>query len=209
MPGESVTIFGRNGAGKSTLLKIVSTLIRSYRGDVELFGTNLRRADARIRARVGFVSHEALVYGDLTVHDNLMFFARLYGLDRPQQRVEAMIREMDLEDKTNTSARALSRGMKQRLSLGRAFLHEPELLLLDEPFTGLDERAAELLDARLSARRETRGATLMATHDAERGWRHAGRIAVLDRGRVAYETTPAETPFDAFRQRYREILAGS
>ena len=205
--GECLTIFGRNGAGKSTFLKIVSSLIRWYKGTVRLFGIDLRDADESLRAKIGLVSHESLVYGDLTVLENLIFFARLYRLDHPRERAQAVIHEMGLDTKTHSVVRALSRGMRQRLSLGRAFLHAPRLLLLDEPFTGLDEQAGGLLDERIAAHRAGGGTTVMATHDAERGWRHADRIAVFDRGRVAYETSRTESTLEQFRLQYRRILA--
>ncbi|MFQ5511555.1 MAG: heme ABC exporter ATP-binding protein CcmA [Candidatus Krumholzibacteriia bacterium] len=205
--GECLAVFGRNGAGKTTLLRIVATLIRSYTGGVYLFGQELNAAGDDIRRRLGFVSHESFLYEDLPVTDNLTFYARLYGLDRAEERVRRTIRDMGLEAKAAVPVRALSRGMKQRLSLGRAFLHEPELLLFDEPFTGLDERAADLLDGRIAEFKRGGGSLMMATHNAERGWRHADRAVVLDRGSVVYEAVVADTPFDAFRAAYRDILS--
>jgi heme exporter protein A len=205
--GEFLTLFGRNGAGKSTFLKICSTLIRSYSGEVLLFGEDLKRADEKLRRRIGFVSHESFLYQDLSVFDNLMFYARLYRVGNLDSRIEQMIVSMDLEAKTATPVRALSRGMKQRLSLGRAFLHEPELLFLDEPFTGLDERASELLHERFSEFKRKGGAVIMATHNLEHGWRHADRVTVIDRGSIAYESPAGDTTYEEFRGRYRDILS--
>lgn len=205
--GECLTVFGRNGAGKTTLLKIIATLIRSYTGNVRLFGQELKKLDDATRRRIGFVSHDSFLYEDLPVFDNLMFYARLYGVDKASERVRRVIKYMGLEAKSATPVRALSRGMKQRLALGRAFIHEPELLLLDEPFTGLDERAAELLDHRIAVFKERGGSLVMATHNAERGWRHADQVVVLDRGRVAYETSVLDTTFETFHACYRDILS--
>ncbi|UCH85062.1 MAG: heme ABC exporter ATP-binding protein CcmA [Candidatus Latescibacterota bacterium] len=204
--GEFLTIFGRNGAGKTTFLKIVSSIIRTYSGSVILFGSDLKRADDDTRRRIGFVSHESLLYKDLSVYDNLMFYARLYRVQSPGQRIAEMIARVDLEAKTTVPVRALSRGMRQRLALARAFIHGPELLLLDEPFTGLDERASEILDGFLDEFVKHGGSVVMVTHDIDRGWRHAHRVAVLDRGAVVYETPAAESSADAFRDKYHEIL---
>jgi heme exporter protein A len=206
-PGESMTIFGRNGAGKTTLLKIVAGLTRTYRGRVYLFDEDVQKAGDGLRSRIGFVAHETLLYQDLTVHDNLMFYARLYGLADARSVVERSIKQIDLETKTSTAVRALSRGMKQRLSLGRAFLHRPDLLLLDEPFTGLDEQAVDILDGMLDQFRHDGGSIIMASHNVERGWKHADRVAVLERSSVAYETSSQEITHEQFRVRYREILS--
>jgi heme exporter protein A len=141
------------------------------------------------------------------VFDNLMFYARLYRVPSRTDRIREMIERVDLEAKTSVPVRALSRGMRQRLSLARAFIHKPSLLLLDEPFTGLDERASEILDGFLDEFVNGGGAVIMTTHDIERGWRHAHRVAVLDRGTVVYETSAAEpADLDGFREKYREIL---
>jgi heme ABC exporter ATP-binding subunit CcmA len=204
-PGEFLTIFGRNGAGKTTFLKIVAGLVRSYTGDVVLFGENLNSTGNAARRRVGFVSHETFLYPDLTVRENLLFHARLYRIPDASRVVDRAIGDMGLEAKAAVPVRTLSRGMKQRVSLSRAFLHQPELLLLDEPFTGLDERAAEVLDQALQTFKAGGGSVLMASHDIARGWK-ADRVAVLDRGGLACETTVAQTTQDEFRATYRDIL---
>ncbi|UCG51849.1 MAG: heme ABC exporter ATP-binding protein CcmA [Candidatus Latescibacterota bacterium] len=205
-PEEFLTIVGRNGAGKTTLLKIVSSIIRTFSGDVTLFGQNLKQADEAARRRIGFVSHESLLYKDLTVRDNLMFYARLYGVSDRDRRIDEMIERVDLEARSSALVRALSRGMKQRLSLARALIHQPTLLLLDEPFTGLDERASEVLDRFLSEHIQSGGAAIMATHDIERGWQHANRVVVLDRGTIVHQTTTEGSSYEAFRNEYRDIL---
>jgi heme exporter protein A len=206
-PGESMTIFGRNGAGKTTFLKIIAGLTRTYRGGVYLFGEDLKKSGDALRHRIGFVSHDTLLYQDLTAHENLTFYARLYRIADARSVVQRAIAQMDLEAKASTPVRAFSRGMKQRLSLGRAFLHRPDLLLLDEPFTGLDERAVDTLDDMLGRFRADGGSVLMASHNVERGWKHADRVAVLDRSSIAYETAAADTTHDTFRAQYRDILS--
>ena len=205
--GESLAIFGRNGAGKTSFLRIVAGITHTYRGTVDLFGESLKKAGQSIRRRIGFVSHETLVYPDLTTRENLVFYGRLYSLDNPEARADEMLDRMGLEAKSRTTTRSLSRGMKQRLSLARAFIHEPDLLLLDEPFTGLDEQAADTLDELLSRFRSGGGSILMASHNIERGWKHADRVAVLDRGGIPYQASVSDTDFAQFHSRYREIIS--
>jgi heme exporter protein A len=204
--GEFLTVVGRNGAGKTTFLKIVSSIIRSYTGDVFIAGKNLRQAGEETRRSIGFVSHESLLYKDLSVRDNLSFYARMYGVPDRKRRVDEIIRRADLEAKSAVLVRALSRGLKQRLSLARAFIHEPSILLLDEPYTGLDERASEILDRFLLEFRGAGGTTVMATHDIDRGWRLSDRVVVFEHGRIAHETTPRGSSYDDFRSAYRRIL---
>jgi heme exporter protein A len=205
--GEFLTIFGRNGAGKSTFLKITSSAICSYGGEVYFLGKNLKQSDEEVRRSIGFVSHDSFLYKDLTVHDNLMFYARMYGLADRKHTIDKMIETVGLEAKSAVLMRALSRGMKQRLAIARALLHSPKLLLLDEPFTGLDERASEVLDNFLAGFMKDGGTVIMATHNIERGWKHANRVAVLDRGSIVHEANVRDTTYDAFRSRYLEILA--
>jgi heme ABC exporter ATP-binding subunit CcmA len=204
--GESLTIVGRNGAGKTTFLKIISSIIRSYTGEVLVDGKNLKQTDEDTRRKIGFVSHESLLYKDLTVRDNLVFYARMYGVAGADAKAAEMIRRVDLEAKTDVVVRALSRGMKQRASLARAFIHEPSILLLDEPFTGLDERASEILDRFLAEFKSGGGTLVMVTHDIERGWKLADRVVVFEKGRIVHETSPRGSSFDTFRNEYRRIL---
>lgn len=205
-PGEFLTIVGRNGAGKTTFLKIVASIIRSYAGEVVLGGVNLKDSDEATRRMIGFVSHESLLYKDLSARDNLTFYARMYGVPERERRIDEAIRRADLEAKSSVLVRALSRGMKQRLSLARAFIHDPKLLLLDEPFTGLDERASETLDGSLSEFKRNGGTVIMVTHDTERGWKHADRVLVFEKGRIVQESAPAGMSLEEFRSGYRQIL---
>ena len=206
-PGETLVIFGHNGAGKTTLLKIIATVIRTFSGAATLFGTDLRAAAEAARRRIGFVSHDSFLYNGLTARDNLTFYARLYGLPNPAQTADDMIDQLGLARKRSALVRDLSRGMKQRLAIGRAFIHAPDLLLLDEPFTGLDERAADELSALLDASRAKGGGAVMATHDLERGWKQADRVVILDGGAVAHRCTKAESTYEEVRNRYAQLLA--
>jgi heme exporter protein A len=205
--GEFVTIFGRNGAGKTTFLRIVSSLVRSYTGEVRLFGRDLKKTGEETRARIGFLSHESLLYRDLTVADNLFFYARLYGVQPVVDRVEQLIARVGLTDKRDTATRALSRGMKQRLSLARAFIHEPDLILLDEPYTGLDEHACEILDDVMDEFTAGGGTVVLTTHNIERGLKRSHRVLVFDRGSVVHQTSTSGIDPEEFRMKYREIIS--
>jgi heme exporter protein A len=181
--GETLAVFGSNGAGKTTLLRVLAGLLRTHAGEVRLFGRALP-GDASLRRRIGVVAHETFIYGDLTGTENLSYYARLYGVDA--RRGAELLSDVGLHEAAHRPARTYSRGMLQRLSLARAILHEPELLLLDEPFTGLDAVGADVL-AGVFARVRAAGATVvLTTHDFERGIEAATRAVVLHRGRIAW-----------------------
>lgn len=182
--GEFVTLVGANGAGKTTLLRIVATLLSPSAGRVSVGGWPLPQHADKVRSHLGLVSHHALLYGDLTAAENLMFFARLYDLDDREERVTNALRTVGLLARQRDAVRTFSRGMTQRLTLARATLHEPDVLLLDEPYTGLDQEASQLLDD-LLRREQARGRTiLMITHDLTHGLNLCERIAILSRGKV-------------------------
>ncbi|HZD10572.1 MAG TPA: ABC transporter ATP-binding protein, partial [Candidatus Binatia bacterium] len=141
--GEFVTLVGANGAGKTTLLRIVATLLSPTAGSVSVGGWPLPQHAEKVRRHLGLVSHHALLYGDLTAAENLMFFARLYHLDNREERVANALRTVGLLARQRDAVRTFSRGMTQRLTLARATLHEPDVLLFDEPYTGLDQEASQ------------------------------------------------------------------
>ena len=145
-PGKFVALVGPNGAGKSTLLRIVATLLRPSEGEVKVGGWLFPHHAARVRRHIGLVSHQPLLYRDLSAAENLEFFARLYQLDEVQGRVEEALRKVGLFARQRDPVGGFSRGMVQRLTIARATLHEPDVLLLDEPYTGLDQDASQLLD---------------------------------------------------------------
>lgn len=183
--GESLVIFGPNGAGKTTLLKIAATLIRPTSGTLRLFGADPRR-DEVLRRMVGFVSHHSYLYAGLTAVENLEFAARLYGVPEAQSRVDALIDAVGLWDRRHDPVRTYSRGMTQRLSIGRALVHDPPLLLLDEPYTGLDRHAATLFTGLLDQLQGAR-TIVMTTHSIEQGLALADRVAILVDGLIVYE----------------------
>jgi heme exporter protein A len=192
--GARVAVLGPNGAGKSTLLRIFATLLRPTSGELRLAGLSPRRDRALIRRRIGVVAHQTFLFGALTALENLLFYARLYGVPQPRQRAAQALDRVGLADRAGTQARVLSRGMQQRLALARALLHDPDLLLLDEPDTGLDQDGLALL-AEIIAERPDR-AVVLTTHHVEWALALCERAVALDRGRVVRDelVTRAATP---------------
>ena len=202
--GEVVALLGPNGAGKSTLLGILSTLLRTTSGDVRYGDRTAPEAGDALRGRIGMLGHDLFLYGDLTVRENLGFFARLYGLehDAARSRVSAALEQARLEDRAGDRVSALSRGLRQRLALERALLHGPRLVLLDEPFTGLDDDSAQLLSGRLRALRTGRAIVVVATHDFDTADALVDRAICLRDGRARELPSGAGT----LRERYRLAL---
>jgi heme exporter protein A len=203
--GEFVTLVGPNGAGKSTLMGIIATLLRPSSGDVFVGGWRLPEQADRVRRHIGLVSHNSLLYRDMTAAENLTFFAKLYQLDDAEARVIEALRKVGLFARQRDPVGTFSRGMVQRLTIARATLHEPDVLLLDEPYTGLDQEATQLLDELL--REETaRGRTiLMITHDLGHGLGLADRLAILYGGRIAREVSRAEISPVAVYDLYADV----
>jgi heme exporter protein A len=203
--GEAVAVAGPNGAGKTTLLRVLAGLARPDRGDVRLEGRPLRRDAPDVRRAVGLVSHQTLLYDDLTLHENLTFAARLYGLRNPMAVARVALEEAGLGSRADESPRRLSRGLAQRAAIARALLHRPRVLLLDEPFTALDAGASERLRAELGARREQGLGIVLVTHQLADAWAMATRIAVMVEGRWACDERLAG-PLEGFLPRYQELI---
>lgn len=206
-PGEFVALFGPNGAGKTTFLRILATLTRPTGGAVRISGHALPRQAAAARASLGVVSHQPLLYGDLSARENLRFYARMYSLNGPQReaRIDEVLRAVGLHKREADLVRTFSRGMQQRLAIARAILHEPSVLLLDEPYTGLDQDAAAALDGVLQEVAVRGRTVLMTTHDIARGLALAGRVMILSGGRIAYEANSAGIGAVAFAETYAEV----
>jgi heme exporter protein A len=185
--GEFVTLVGPNGAGKSTLLRIVATLLRPTAGEVRVGGWPLPAYAGRVRRHIGLVSHQPLLYRDLSAAENLLFFARLYGVQDAGDRVQSALRRVGLLARQRDPVGTFSRGMVQRLTIARATLHEPDLLLLDEPYTGLDREASALLDDLLRREAAAGRTILMITHDLGHGLNLCDRLVILHRGRIVHE----------------------
>lgn len=202
--GEFVTLVGSNGAGKSTLMRIVATLLRPTSGTVEIGGWSLPQQADRVRRHIGLVSHYSLLYGDLTAAENLAFFAKLYQLDNQDDRVMDALRKVGLYARQRDAVSTFSRGMVQRLTIARATLHEPDILLLDEPYTGLDQDASQLLDDLLRMEHENGRSILMITHDLSHGLNLCDRVAILNRGKIVHDIVSRDTSPGEFLDLYRE-----
>jgi heme ABC exporter ATP-binding subunit CcmA len=182
--GSVVALLGRNGAGKTTLLRIVAGLSKASEGEVRIYGADAR--EQATRRRIGVLGHGISLYDELSAAENLHLFARLYNVPQPKQRAEEMLERIGLARVRDGLVREFSRGMRQRLAVGRAFLHDPEVLLLDEPFTALDDRAIAVLQKMLAEARG-RGCTIvMSTHQLREALELSTHVAFLQRGQIAY-----------------------
>lgn len=186
-PGGFVGILGANGAGKSTLIKLLATLAPPTGGELSLWGTPVRMAGPGLRRRIGLIDHNLMLYRDLSAADNLAFFARLYGMSAPDRRALEALRGVGLERRAEDPVKSFSRGMAQRVAIARALIHEPELLLADEPFTGLDAPSSAALEHLLADLHAAGRTIVMVNHDVEQTLRVAARVVVLRRGRVGLD----------------------
>lgn len=200
--GRIAGLLGPNGAGKSTLLSILATLAAPSSGEVRYGTVTAREAGPAIRARLGSLGHDLYLYPELTARENLQFFARLYRVDDARRRVEEALAAAGLADRADDLVSGFSRGMRQRLALERALLHRPRLVLLDEPFTGLDDRASGALVARLRAIRAGGGIVVLTTHDLDVIEGLLDLAVVLRDGRVV----ACEAPAPGLRERYRRQI---
>ncbi len=204
-PGEALAIIGPNGAGKTTLLRLLAGLIRPSAGEVRILGQRLGRDVGSARHGLGVLLHQSLLYDDLTLLENLTFAARLYALDRPGAVAAAALEAAGLADRGGDLPRRLSRGLLQRAAIARAMLHSPRLLLLDEPFTGLDATAAARLRTDLQRRLAQGLGVVIVTHHIAEVWDLASRVAVLVGGRWAADE-PRTGTLEAFLPRYQELI---
>jgi heme exporter protein A len=193
--GESALLYGPNGAGKTTLLRMLASLARPSSGEILFDGRNIEQDGAGAKAAIGFVSHATFLYGELTVRENLRFFGSLFGLSDLEKRIDAALETFDMRSREDVFARDLSRGLQQRASLARAFLHNPDFVILDEPFTGLDHQSVKKLEEILLRLPDQGKALLFSTHDFEQGAALAGRLISLKAGRVRYNGPLDIAPF--------------
>ncbi len=200
--GDFVTLVGPNGAGKSTLMRIVATLLNATSGKVKIGGWSLPRQSDRVRRHIGLVSHQTMLYADMTAAENLSFFARLYHLDNQAERVAVALKHVGLAARQRDPVRTFSRGMMQRLTIARATLHEPDVLLMDEPYTGLDQDASLLLDNLLQQESESGRTILMITHDLDHGLNLCDRVAILHRGKIVAEVNSGDISSHDFLDLY-------
>jgi heme exporter protein A len=205
--GDCLALFGPNGAGKTTLLRIAAGLLKPTAGTIRVGGQSLRD-DARARGRVGLVSHQSMLYRALTSRENVEFAAKLYGVRDPRGAAMHALERMHMLDRANTPVRALSRGLQQRISIARAIVHDPSVVLLDEPYTGLDAAGSMALTETLHLLREHGAAMILVTHSIDEGLEVASHAAIMYDGRIVRRDACATLDTRAYLADYRAIVLG-
>ena len=208
-PGELLTVFGPNGAGKTTLLRMLAGVMRPNSGHVRVAGAPADVASRDWRHRVGIVSHQSLLYGQLTTEENLRFYGRLFGLTDLKTRIPERLASMGLSDRARTPVRELSRGLKQRVALARALLHDPEVVLLDEPYTGLDPHASAVLREQLALLKDGRRTVVLVTHNLKQGLELSDRVAIQVQGRFSSVTDSASLDLAGLEALYHAAVENS
>jgi len=184
--GQTLVLFGANGAGKTTLLRILATHVRPDHGSVAVAGHNLRTRPEEVRRRIGVVGHRSLLYDDLTCRENLIYYGRLFGLKDHKPRVDEVLEKVRLTSRADHRVRTLSNGMQKRASIARAILHQPDVLLLDEPEAGLDRASVSILGTLLAEWTDSGRSVIMTTHDLDLGLSWGHRVGVLRGGKVTF-----------------------
>lgn len=189
MHGEYIALLGPNGSGKSTLLRLLSGLSKPTQGTIRIGGWEIPKEAMAVRSQIGMVSHKPLLYENLTAHENLNFFAKLYNIPLAERetRINDLLAQVGLKRRATSLVRTFSRGMQQRLSIARALLNEPDVLFFDEPYTGLDQDAGDMLDGLLKTAHGENRTVVMTTHQLHRASNLASRAVILSRGKIAYD----------------------
>ncbi len=203
--GAFLSIFGPNGAGKTTMLRMLSTLARPTSGAIRVMGLDAKEDPDKVRDHIGLISHNSMLYPDLTAMENMMFVARLYGIIDPEARVRELLRAVELDHRRFDMVRTFSRGMTQRLSIARALINDPDVVFFDEPYAGLDPHAVEIFDELIGGLREER-TFVMVSHDLQKGFSACTHAMMLARGRVMVCAPKDELDFDEFKGLYRETV---
>jgi heme exporter protein A len=207
-PGEFVVLLGPNGAGKTTFLRILASLSRPSMGQVKVAGFLLPAQSAAVRQRLGVVSHLPLLYADLTAEENLQFYGRMYNISGLNERIVNVLQLIGLSARRHDMVRTFSRGMQQRLAIGRAVLHDPDVMLFDEPYTGLDQDASEMLDDVLKNVAAAGRTVVMTSHDLARAEELGTRFDILSRGVISASSTRTELGDGNLLAFYKQALAG-
>ena len=203
--GAFLSIFGPNGAGKTTMLKVLSTLTGASKGTAKVLGLDVVQDAVELRNRIGFISHNPLLYPDLTAEENLEFFADLYCIDNPQARIHELLTAVELDHRRLDPVSSFSRGMIQRLSIARSLLHEPDLIFLDEPYSGLDPHAMDILDSLIAQVRDQH-TFVMISHDLTKGLELCSHALILAKGKVVLFAEKADIDPDVFAATYRQTV---
>jgi len=203
--GAFLSVFGPNGAGKTTLVKVLTTLLNATSGTSRVLGLDVVADAVELRQHIGLISHNPLLYPDLTAEENLLFFAEMYGVEQPAERVRELLVGVELDHRRLDVTRTFSRGMLQRLSIARALLHKPEVLFLDEPYSGLDPHAMDILD-NLIAQIRGNHTFVMISHDLDKGLELCSHALILARGKVVLFEPIEALDVAAFRDTYRSTV---
>ena len=207
--GEFLTIVGPNGAGKTTLLRILATLLKPTAGCVRIAGLDVASDAAEVRRKIGFVSHQPLVYGHLTVEENLCFCGRLYDVQGLTQRVDELVHQVGLAARRHSPARTLSRGMQQRLSVARAIIHHPSLFLLDEPYASLDQQGNRMLSDLLRKQGPIGRTVILSTHNLQQALELCDRLIILSKGQIAYQAPGSALTLAQLQEAYAQHVEQS
>ena len=203
--GSFLSIFGPNGAGKTTLLRVLSTLARPTDGEALVAGIDVREEPDEAREHIGLISHQPMLYPDLTAEENLLLYAKLYGVEGPEARVAELLDAVGLTHRKLDLVRTFSRGMTQRVSIARALVHDPDVVFLDEPYSGLDPHAVDIFDGLIESVRGDR-TFVMVSHDLAKGFAMCTHALVLARGRIVAFAPKAELDYDEFAELYRATV---
>ncbi len=203
--GEFLTVFGPNGAGKTTLIKVLATLSKPSAGRVRVGGLDLRDSAVEIRRKIGVVTHQTFLYDDLTAFENLRFYGRMYDVPNLEERIHEVITMVGLASRLHHRVRTLSRGMQQRLSIARAVIHSPSIMLLDEPETGLDQYATSMLSEVLDALNGGDRTVVMTTHSLERGLAMGDHVVILAEGKIVYEESKRSLDMVSLQETYHHL----
>ncbi|RMD94294.1 MAG: heme ABC exporter ATP-binding protein CcmA [Calditrichaeota bacterium] len=205
--GEFLAIFGPNGAGKTTLIRILATLTRPTSGEIFINGYSLNSDSEKIRRQIGVIAHQTYLYDELTAEENLRFYGKMYDVKDLNAKIARIIAEVGLGLRRRDRVRTFSRGMQQRLSIARAMIHDPSILLLDEPYTGLDQHASEMLTEWLKELKSKDRTILMVTHDLDRGIDLADRVAIIHQGKLVFEEERSNIEAKTFREKYYHFVS--
>jgi heme ABC exporter ATP-binding subunit CcmA len=207
--GKFLTVFGPNGAGKTTLIKLLSTLTKPTSGKLIIANHDVKKDSDKVRGLIGVISHDPYLYGNLSALENIRFFASLYGVSQAEEKAREAINQVGLGNRMHDLVRTFSRGMQQRLAVARAVIHEPRILLLDEPYTGLDQHGGRIFGDLLKWLKSQDRTIIMTTHDLPEGLEISDRVAILDRGRIVYESEIGGVEVTRFKEIYFDKVSDS
>ncbi|MCK5291294.1 MAG: heme ABC exporter ATP-binding protein CcmA [Thermoplasmata archaeon] len=207
--GDYLVILGPNGAGKTTLLKLISTLLRPSEGTIKIDGYDVKEDGVAVRRRIGVLGHVSYLYDELSAFENLRFYAKMYGVTLGLEEIRAILSRVKLAHRMNDLVGTYSRGMKQRLAIARAIIHKPKILLLDEPYTGLDLNGRKILTEMLRGFQKQGITTVMVTHDIERGYEMGNRLAVIIDGKIAADLRKEDMSIEDFKNRYAGLMGAT